>query len=69
MITTGTVDVWVEEVGSLTLFRPITEAARRWLLDNTETEEWHWFRGRLVVDWRYAGPLAEEMRKAGLRLS
>lgn len=61
-------DIEVENGGSLFLFRPLTDAGREWLNENTETEPYQWFGGALAVEHRYAQDLAQGALNDGLRV-
>lgn len=62
------VEVLIRFEGSLTSFRPLTEATREWFAENVGAEPWQWLGGFLAVDSRYAGDLAEGIQGAGFRL-
>jgi hypothetical protein len=64
MSTTSTVDVTVENHGTLFLFRLRTEAAREWVEANVG--ESTFFGGALVCEHRFALSLAEGMLEDGL---
>ena len=63
-----TPDVSVTRDGSMFLFDPLTEAGTDWILANVHSEPWQWLGNTLCVDCRLAGPLAEGMILAGLRV-
>jgi hypothetical protein len=68
---TSPVDVRLEYHGSLYLLRPLTAAAKQWLLDNihgTPFDEVTWFGGALVVEPRYVADLLLRLRGDGLRV-
>jgi hypothetical protein len=56
-------DISIENHGSLTLFRPLTDEGREWLESNTEGT---WWGGALAVEPRYAVDLAEGAVEEGL---
>jgi hypothetical protein len=58
-------DVQVENHGSIFLFRPLSEAGKNWLHENTNGE---WFGNALAVEHRYAADLAIGIREEGLCL-
>jgi len=76
----GPVDVRVEYHGSLYLLRPLTAAAKQWLIDNvgdevqyfggalTPFDKVQYFGGALVVEPRYVADLLEGLRGDGLRV-
>lgn len=57
-------DVWMENHGSLVLFRPMSDAAREWMQNHTSNEA-QWFGGALVVEPRYAFEFAEALMENG----
>jgi len=63
-----TPDIQVENHGSLSLFRPMTDTGKMWLDENTETEGWQWFGGALAVEPRYAQDLAQGAMSDGLEV-
>lgn len=56
-------DVEIRNEGSIMLFVPNTDEAHDWLQEHTDGQ---WFGNALVVEPRYAGPLAEGLVDAGL---
>jgi len=62
-------DVSVLNDGSVVLFTPNTDAARDWVRDNVQLEDWQWLGNGFAVDHRYAGDLAEGMVADGLVLT
>ena len=63
------VDILIENHGSIILFRPLCRQAKQWLQDSTHAESWQWFGGALVVEPRYAAELADGAEEAGLEVS
>jgi len=59
-----TIDVRIQDEGTIVLFRPLREQAREWLIENVQ-EDAQWFAGALVVEHRYALPLIEGLRQEG----
>jgi hypothetical protein len=63
----STVDVLIENHGSVFLFRGRTDAGLTWLKENVESESWQWFGyNALAVEPRYAGALVCTIEHAGL---
>lgn len=60
------VDVEVENHGTLFKFRPRTEAAKLWVAEHVQLDDWQWMGGGFCVEHRYAQPLAESMVADGL---
>jgi len=60
-----TVDVTVQNEGSIFLFQLETEAAKTWVAEHVSEEATFWCGG-LVVEHRYAGNLAAGMQADGL---
>jgi hypothetical protein len=61
------VDVFVENYGSIFLFRPMTQAATDWISEQVQDDA-QWFGNALSVESRYALDLADGMRRDGLTL-
>ena len=61
------VDVFVENYGSIFLFRPMTRAATDWISGKVQDDA-QWFGNALAVESRYALDLADGMRRDGLTL-
>ncbi len=57
-------DVRVQDQGTIWLFRPETESARRWLLEHVHPNA-TWWGGALVADHRPARDLLAGIREAG----
>ena len=45
---------------------PISEAAKKWLDENTQAESWNWLGSSLVVEHRYIADIVAGMMEAGL---
>jgi hypothetical protein len=61
-----TIDVVVENHGSIFLFRPLTANAEQWIEENVSREGFHPNWPSLLVEYRYAHDLATGMRVSGL---
>ena len=61
------VDVEIVGGGTVFMFMPQTSAAHRWVDEFVSPYRQMWGDG-LVVEWRYAGALAEGMRRDGLKV-
>lgn len=61
-------DVYVENHGSIFLFRPVSRGGRDWIGENVQDDCQQWFGGALVVEHRYAFDIADGMFDAGLKL-
>jgi hypothetical protein len=59
-------DVTVENHGSVFIFQPHTDAAKKWIEDNVQVEGWQWIGGGLAVEPRCARDLADGMLRDGL---
>lgn len=59
-------DVEVENHGTVFKFRARTEAAKQWVAENVQLEDWQLMGGGFVVDHRFAQPLVDGMQAAGL---
>ena len=60
-------DIYMENHGSIWLFRPVSEAAREHL-DDVIDEMAQWFGDALVVEPRYVSDLATSLEDDGLDL-
>ncbi len=58
-------DVRIAHHGSLSMVRPLTDAARQWIDDNVGGET-SWFGGALAVEPRYLDNLIDGMESDGL---
>ena len=67
-VTQLTPDVLVRDAGSLFLFCPLTPRAKAWIAEYVQPDAL-WFGNALVVEHRYALPLAEGMIDEGLVLA
>lgn len=63
-----TIDVVVENHGSIFLFRPLTPLAQQWIEEHVSAEGFHPNWPTLVVEHRYAHDLALGMQVSGLVL-
>jgi hypothetical protein len=61
-------DVLVRDAGTLFLFCPLTPRAKAWIAEYVQPDA-QWFGNALVVEHRYALPLAEGMIDEGLVLA
>jgi hypothetical protein len=61
-------DVLVRNEGTLSFFCPLTVRAKSWIDPHVQPDAL-WFGNALVVEHRYAWPLAVGMRDAGLVLA
>lgn len=63
-------NVAIYRAGSgLVVVRPLTEAAREWIEENVQSEEWQWLGPSLVVEWRTVENLIAGMIEAGLEVT
>jgi hypothetical protein len=62
-------DFLIADHGSIITIAPLSEAATRWLDDNTVSEPWQWLGGALCVDHRYAGNLIEGIADEGFDIA
>lgn len=63
-----TIDIRVQNHGSVVLLVPESDAAREWLTDNCNTEPWQWFRGGLAIERCYADNIIEAAQCDGLEV-
>ena len=66
-VTKLTPDVLVRDAGTLFTFCPLTPRAKAWIAEYVQPDA-QWFGNALVVEHRYALPLAEGMISEGLVL-
>ena len=66
-IPPSTPDVLVRNGGTVFVFCPLTVEAKRWISEHVHDALW--FGSALVVEHRYAWPLAIGMQDAGLVLA
>ncbi len=64
-----TQDFIVTDQSSVWLFEPLTEAARRFVRQNVNMDEWLWMDRQFVVDYLAAGALAEELQDEGFTVA
>jgi hypothetical protein len=64
--TVQTVDVTVENHGTLFLFSPITQAAKDWVEKNVQLENYMRLGNSFACEHRFAQALADGMRDSGL---
>lgn len=63
-----TFDVQVDDSGSITMIRPLSLKANRWLARNTDTQSWQWMCGTLCIDSRYAASIIRGMKRSRLKV-
>jgi hypothetical protein len=57
-------DFYIDGGGSVYLFRPLNDEARKHLAENVQDGA-TWFGGALAVEHRFAGDLADALREDG----
>ena len=62
-------DFQIADHGSIISFKPVSEAARRWVDENIVSEPWQWLGGALCVDVRCACDLINELAAEGFQIS
>lgn len=62
------VDLMVDYQGSITQFQPLTRAGREWFEDNVSVPPYARLGAAVCVESRYAPPIVEGAREAGIRL-
>jgi hypothetical protein len=60
-----TMQVQVENHGSLFLFRPLDREAEDWIEERVPSEPWQWLGGALAVEHRYILGLIDGFRSEG----
>jgi len=64
----GEADVEVEDLGSIVLLRPKSDAAREWIDENLQLEDWQWYEGGAAIEHGYADAIIEGMKDDGLNV-
>lgn len=64
----ATPDVLVRNEGTVFVFCPLTSLGKEWIDEHVQSDAL-WFGSALVVEHRYAWPLAVGMQDAGLVLA
>ena len=55
----------VRNEGTILLLIPESVEERKWLMDNTENEDWQWLGPNMVVDHHMCDDLIEGLQEAG----
>jgi hypothetical protein len=66
-MNTQRTDIYVEDHGSVWLFRPITDAGKEWL-KNTAPEDTQFLGNAMAVEPRYAGGVIHAAKSDGLEV-
>lgn len=61
-------DVYIENHGSVWIFRPLTQAAKGWVDENVEVEGWQRYGDGFAVAPHYVEELGCGMTAAGLEV-
>lgn len=64
-----TIDVEVNDQGSIILLTPRTERAKEWFKENIQAEPWQWFGASLSVDHHYADDLIQGLQSEGMNVN
>lgn len=59
-------DFRVRNEGSIFLFEPTNEAAKAWVKEHVQLEDWQWLGSAFCVEHRFAIDLAKAMVDDGL---
>jgi hypothetical protein len=51
---------------TICVLRPVSDAAKKWVKEHVEHEDYQQVSGGIVVERRYIGPITEAMEQAGL---
>jgi hypothetical protein len=62
------IDVLVANEGSVFVFNPLTQVAQEWFEQNVQIEDYQRFGPSIVVEHRFAWPLAQGLIDAGFIL-
>lgn len=60
-------DFHVRNHGSIWLLAPVTKAAKVFIDDNVDAQQW--FAGSVVIEWRYVETIIRAIDDAGLSIS
>lgn len=61
-----TVDLDVEDQGSIVLLRPRSDAGTDWIADACDAPPWAWWGGALAIEPRLVGAIVDGARGDGL---
>lgn len=64
-----TTDFIIENTGSIILFRPMTDDARKWLDFNCVPEPWQWFGDAMACEPRCADNIIDGLRDSGFTIA
>ena len=59
-------DLVFRDCGTVWQVIPLSRKASAWIEEHVHTEDWQWSGSGFAVDWRFAGPLIQGARVAGL---
>ena len=62
-------DLVFRNCGTVWQFIPLSQKASEWIQENVHTDDWQWIGPGFAVDWRFAGPLIQGARAAGLQVA
>lgn len=62
------IDAQVSTHGSLTMIRPLTLRANRWITRHCHVESWQWLGGALCIDYRSAAAIVRGMKRSRLKV-
>lgn len=54
---------------SIVMVEPVSNAAKEWVSEHVQLEDWQWFGGAFSVEPRYASDLIEGIRGDGLTVN
>lgn len=61
-------DIRLENYGSVTMLRPLTEDGRDWMRENVQAESWQWFGGALAAEPRMCVAVVDGAEADGLMI-
>ncbi len=62
-------DFLITDQAGVWLFEPVTESALKFVREKLNLDEWLWSGQSLVVDYRGAGALAEDLEDEGFTVA
>ena len=63
-----TLDIRLENFGSIVLMEPLTEHAEQWIRSKIAMEPWQWLGNKLAIEPRYVLDIVNGMQIDGLIL-
>jgi hypothetical protein len=68
MAKRSTIDVRVDNLGTMFAFVPQSRTARTWFARNVHSDPWQWMGGTLMVEHRYAVDICDALLSEGFQV-